>query len=148
MSCGRGRRRVSCFGTGGSSAAIDIADVLGRGPQPTRRHDGAARAGRHNGWAVKRKGRLYASARRRNLRTGRGFGLARGGRHIGGGGFVMRAIRALAVLAACGCPAALGAPGPKDATPPVTVDGLIDGNPVAVDSRAAGVGAEAALKVL
>src|SRR6476646_2021429 len=60
----------------------------------------------------------------------------------------MRALQALAMLAACGCATASGAPGPKDAKPGVTVDGLIDGKPVEVDPKAAGPAAEAAVKVV
>jgi hypothetical protein len=60
----------------------------------------------------------------------------------------MRALQALAVLTACGCVTALGAPGPKDAKPAATVDGLLDGKPVEVDPAAAGLGADAAVKVV
>jgi hypothetical protein len=60
----------------------------------------------------------------------------------------MRALQGLAALAALGCATAVGAPGSKDATRAVAVDGLIDGKPVEVDPKAAGAGAEAAVKVV
>ncbi|HKA05847.1 MAG TPA: hypothetical protein VKD71_01235, partial [Gemmataceae bacterium] len=60
----------------------------------------------------------------------------------------MRTLQALAVMAACGWGAALGAPGPKDAKPAVTVDGLIDGKPVELDLKAAGPAADAAVRVV
>jgi hypothetical protein len=60
----------------------------------------------------------------------------------------MHMLRALVVLAACGWATVLGAPGPKDAKPLVTVDGLIDGKPVEVDPKAAGPVADATVNVV